>query len=222
MENKTDLEKLSDWICLETDPSDQTATLIVKKIAKMIKEKKGYNSKTQTQKNVGWFLPRPKKDRYKGGKPLYAEEWLIQLGKDILGDDNPKILNLFCGMNKYGFRIDVNPDVKPDLLCDAHNFSDKLNGQTFNLIIADPPYSTEESKEIYGTGPLKYKKWTEQCDNVLDEGGLFMVYHKYVMPNPNPEKYYVVKRIFIGNRTLHLPRVCIVFKKKNNTTNSQL
>ena len=105
-------------------------------------------------------MPRPKKDRYKGGKPLYAEEWLIQLGKDILGMDHPEILNLFCGMNKYGFRIDIKPEVNPDLLCDAHSFADKLDGKKFNLIIADPPYSTEEARDIYGTPPLKYKKWT--------------------------------------------------------------
>jgi len=43
----------------------------------------GYNSKTQ-EKNIAWFLPRPKPDHYKGGMPLYAEEWLIQLAKDIL------------------------------------------------------------------------------------------------------------------------------------------
>ena len=36
----------------------------------------------------------------------------------------------------------------------------------------------------------------------------------WFLPNPNPEKYEVVKRVFIGNRTMHLPRVCIVFRKK--------
>jgi hypothetical protein len=178
------------------------------------KEVTGYKAITQTDKNIAWFLPRPKKDRYKGGKPLYCEEWLIDLAKDILGK-TPTLLNLFCGMNKYGFRIDVNEKVKPDLLCDAHSFADKLHGKTFDLIIADPPYSTEEARDIYGTPPLKYKKWTAECDKVLEEGGLLMVYHKYVMPNPNPEKYVVVKRVFIGNRTMHLPRVCIVFQKNN-------
>lgn len=193
-----------------------------KKTKKVAKQKEiGYKSKTQTEKNIAWFLPRPKKDRYKGGKPLYCEEWLIDLAKDILGK-KPNLLNLFCGMNKYGFRIDVNEKVKPDLLCDAHSFADKLEGKTFNLIIADPPYSTEEARDIYGTPPLKYKKWTAECDKVLEEGGLLMVYHKYVMPNPNPEKYIVVKRVFIGNRTMHLPRVCIVFQKKQKHIFSQM
>ena len=173
----------------------------------------GYKSPTQTGKNIAWFLPRPKKDRYRGGMPLYCEEWLISLGKDLLGCE-PKLLNLFCGMNSYGFRVDIKKEVEPDLLCDAHSFAEKLEGERFNLIIADPPYSTEEARDIYGTPPLKYKIWTNECDKVLDNGGLLMVYHKYVMPNPNPEKYEVVKRVFIGSRPMHLPRVCIVFKKR--------
>lgn len=177
----------------------------------------GYKSTTQTEKNIAWFLPRPKKDRYKGGMPLYCEEWLINLGMDILGinEENLRLLNLFCGMNKYGVRVDIRREVNPQICADAHSFSEHLGGLKFNLIIADPPYSKEESEELYGTPPLKYKKWTAECDKVLDPGGLLMVYHKYVMPNPNPDKYTVVKRVFVGNRTMHLPRVCIVFQKKS-------
>jgi hypothetical protein len=60
---------------------------------------------------------------------------------------------------------------------------------------------------------LNYKKWTKQCDLILKEGGLLIVYHKYIMPNPDPKKYEVVKRVFIGNRTYHVPRVAIYFQK---------
>ena len=172
----------------------------------------GYNSETQN-KNIAWFLPRPKKDRYKGGMPLYAEEWLLELAKDIIKKFNPNILNLFCGMNKYGFRIDIKPEVKPDLIADAHNFAEKVN-QKFDIILADPPYSTEESKELYGTGKLNYSKWINECDKVLNKNGIIIVYHKYIVPNPNPKKYEVVKRVFIGNRVWHLPRVAIYFRKK--------
>lgn len=174
----------------------------------------GYKAATQTNKNIAWFLPRPKPDKYKGGMPLYCEDWLVALGRDILGQE-PAILNLFCGMNRRGFRIDLNAAVVPDLICDAHSFANKLEDKKFNLIIADPPYSTDEAKKIYGTPPLKYKLWTGECHKVLEVGGLLMVYHKYVMPNPNPEKYSVVKRVFIGNRTMHLVRACIVFQKND-------
>lgn len=214
MNNKSDLHILSEWIDLKTNPEDNTATMIIEKITEMLKEKKGYNSLTQTEKNISWFLPRPKPDHYKGGMPLYAEEWLIELAKDILGKKEIKLLNVFCGMNKYGCRIDIKPEVNPDFVLDIHELSTIIDHQLFDVIIADPPYSEQEAKEIYGTLKLNYKKWTLECDKVLNNGGLLMVYHKYVMPNPNPEKYEVVKRVFIGNRTMHLPRVCIVFQKK--------
>jgi hypothetical protein len=170
-----------------------------------------YKSETQN-KNIAWFLPRPKPDHYKGGMPLYAEEWLIELAQDILGHRKFVLLNLFCGMNKYGFRIDVNPEVNPDLLCDAHDFSKNIT-VPFNCILADPPYSNEESKELYGAGKLRYKEWTAECDNVLEVGGLLMIYHKYIMPNPFPGRYEVAKRVFIGNRTYHLLRACVIYRK---------
>lgn len=173
----------------------------------------GYKAKTQTEKNLAWFLPRPKPDYYKGGMPLYAEDWFVKLAEDILGKKDLDILNLFCGMNYHGLRVDIKPEVKPDILCDAHEVS-KHTKQKFDFIFADPPYSTEEARDIYGTPPLKYKKWTAECDKLLKKGGLLCVYHKYVMPNPDPKKFVVEKRVFVGNRTYHLPRVAIYFRKK--------
>lgn len=171
-----------------------------------------YKSEIQ-EKNIAWFLPRPKKDRYKGGMPLYCEKWLIELAEDILEDQNIRLLNLFCGMSKLGIRVDINKEVNPDVLCDAYIVSEHFEYNSFDVILADPPYSDEESKELYGTGKLNYMKWTKQCDLLLKEGGLLIVYHKYIMPNPNPKKYKVVKRVFIGNRIYHVPRVAIYFEK---------
>jgi hypothetical protein len=171
---------------------------------------------TQT-KNIAWFLPRPKPDHYKGGMPLYAEEWLLQLAQDILGEQTNNILNLFCGTNKQGFTVDINPEVCPHLLCDVHKLHtqmpiDRLR-YPFDIILADPPYSNQESKELYGTPKLHYKIWTSEAGDYLRVGGLFIVYHKYIVPNPDPTKYEVVKRVFIGNRVNHLPRVAIYFRK---------
>jgi hypothetical protein len=175
---------------------------------------KGYKSETQ-KKNLAWFLPRPKKDRYKGGMPLYAEEWVFDLARDILNKKDISILNVFCGMNKYGLRVDMKEEVKPDILCDIHEISKHID-KKFDVIFADPPYSTEEARDIYGTPKLNYSKWSKECDKLLLPGGLFVVYHKFVVPNPDPKKYQVIKRVFIGNRTWHLPRVCIFFQKSLN------
>lgn len=179
-----------------------------------------YNTETQA-KNIAWFLPRPKPDHYKGGMPLFAEKWLLELARDILHKPKPKILNLFCGMNTEGFRIDIKPEVQPDLICDVHELSKYLPeywlNWPFDIILADPPYSDEEAKELYGSPKLNYKKWTSEATPYLRPGGLFIVYHKYVMPNPDPEIYEVVKRVFIGNRVYHLPRVAIYFQKRNES-----
>jgi hypothetical protein len=174
----------------------------------------GYASQTQ-QKNIAWFLPRPDKSKYKGGMPLYCEDWLVALAKDILQKQTIDLCSLFCGMCKFGFRIDINPDVSPDLLADAHSFSQLLNGRTFDVILADPPYSDEEALQLYNQHQhLTYRKWTAECDKVLKEGGLLIVYHKLIKPNPDPTKYKVVKRVFIGTRQNHQPRVAVYFQKQ--------
>jgi len=177
-----------------------------------------YNSETQ-KKNIAWFLPRPKPDHYKGGMPLYCEKWLLELAQDILNKKPITVLNLFCGMNKRGVRIDINPEVKPDFCIDIHKLSKYLNKEVwkdfkFDVILADPPYSDDESKQLYGTGKLNYSKWSKEVDKFLRVGGLFIVYHKFIVPNPNPEKYRVEKRVFVGNRVWHLPRIAIYFRKE--------
>lgn len=180
-------------------------------------EEKGlkiYETEAQ-QKNIAWCLPRPKQDHYKGGMPLHAERWCLQLARDILEKPEAEVLNLFCGMNMEGFRVDIQPEVEPDLLCDAHILSTQLDHK-FDIIFADPPYSNLESKELYGTPDLKYKTWTSEATKLLNPGGLLIVYHKYLMPNPNPEVYKVVKRVFIASRVYHVPRVAVYFQRHVN------
>ncbi len=170
-----------------------------------------YKSEAQ-EKNLAWILPRPKPDHYKGGMPLYCEDWLLELARDILDNPHATILNLFCGMNKQGLRVDLNSEVKPDICCDAHELRKHVS-QNFNIILADPPYSTDEAKKLYGTPPLKYKKWTTECEKLLNYKGLLIIYHKYLMPNPNPDKFKVVKRVFVAGRPYHLPRIALYFQK---------
>jgi hypothetical protein len=153
--------------------------------------------------------------------PLYAEEWLLQLARDILHNQEASIMNVFCGMNKYGFRVDLNPEVKPDLLCDVHELG-KFHDKMYDIILADPAYSDEENEQLFGSGnggvkypKLNYFKWTAQCTRLLNPEGLLIVYHKLVMPNPDPEVYSIAKRVFIGNRTMHLPRVAVYFQRKS-------
>jgi hypothetical protein len=168
---------------------------------------------TETQKkNLAWFLPRPKPDCYKGGMPLYAERWCLQLARDILDKQDASILNIFCGMNSEGFRVDIRPIVNPDLLCDIHELSRRLD-RKFDIIFADPPYSNQEARDIYGTPNLKYKVWTGEATKCLNVGGLLVIYHKHLVGNPDPQVYEVVKRVTVMNRVGHPPRVAVYFRR---------
>jgi hypothetical protein len=166
----------------------------------------GYHSTTQA-KNLAWLLPRPKPDRYPGGMPLHCESWLLELASDLLGKEDLALLNLFCGMNQAGIRADVKRDVCPDVVCDAGVLPFK--DESFDVVLADPPYSGQLARRIYDTRIPRYKKWSSEATRVLRAGGLFIVYHVCLMPNPDPHLFSVERRVFIGNRPYHRPRVAV-------------
>lgn len=193
----------------------------------------GYRSETQ-KKNSMWVLPRPKPDHYKGGYPLYGEEWLLERAGDLIGiplvrrnrfiGEKTDVLNVFCGMSQYGIRVDLRSEVKPDYVGDIHKLSKFLpKGLRVKVVIADAAYSDKENEELYGHKMhLSYQKWAKECDRYLVPGGLFIVYHKNMMPNPNPQKYTVLHRQAIGVRSGHLLRCAIYFQKKGRRPSTGL
>jgi hypothetical protein len=169
------------------------------------------------------MLPRPKADHYRGGMPLGAEQWLIDIAEDVLGvkidrSKSGDILNVFSGMNRYGTRVDLNPEVKPDYLGDIHELSKILPAgylKKFLIIFADPAYSDEENEQLFGHKMhIDYKKWTSECSKFLKPGGLLIVYHKFLPANPDKTKYVVVKRVGVANRPGHLVRIAVYFQSK--------
>jgi SAM-dependent methyltransferase len=154
--------------------------------------------------NLAWVLPRPRKHKYKGGFPLHFEKKLLRLY------GNPdKVLHPFGGHAECGVRCDVRPEVNPDYLCDAHAMP--FEDESFDFVILDPPYSDLESKEIYGTGKLHPRKYVKEAVRVLKTGGYIAIYHKYMFPRPDGTQYD--RRIFVGLRVSHTPRICCIFKK---------
>jgi SAM-dependent methyltransferase len=155
-------------------------------------------------------LPRPRTDRYKGGFPLHAEIKLIrECGHDPKKEPSLRILHPFGGRAEYGIRVDVNPEVEPDVVADAHNLPFKDG--TFDIVILDPPYSDELSKELYNTGKLNFRKFTSEAVRVLKESGWLIVYHWVSTPQiPNT---VMRKRVLIETRTWHRPRIVHIHQK---------
>jgi hypothetical protein len=153
-----------------------------------------------------WTLPRPRKPYYKGSFPLHFEKKLIRL---LENPDN--ILHPFGGHSEYGLRIDLNPDVIPDSLADAHCLP-FLNNY-FDLVICDPPYSDKLSKEMYDTSKIKYKTYINEAVRVCKSGGFIASYHWVWTTRPLGTEYYKIIVVLPGQ--WHRARICCIYRKNN-------
>lgn len=157
--------------------------------------------------NLTWCLPRPRrKDKYPGGFPLHFEKKLLELY-----EWPEKVLHPFGGMAEYGDRVDINPEVNPTWVGDAHDM-DWIPDNTYDIVILDPPYDNEQSKKLYGTGKIKYKDYIREGVRVCKPGGFIAVYHWVMTPRPAGTSYH--RRIVLLTRIWHRPRVCCIFQKE--------
>lgn len=158
--------------------------------------------------NLTWCLPRPRrKDKYPGGFPLHFEKKLLELY-----NWPEKILHPFGGMAEYGDRVDINPEVNPTWVGDAHNM-DWIPNDAYDMVILDPPYDDKQSKKLYNTGKIKYKEYIREGVRVCKPGGFIAVYHWVITPRPAGTSYH--RRIVILTRIWHRPRVCCIFQKES-------
>lgn len=114
-----------------------------------------------------------------------------------------RILHPFGGRAEYGIRLDLNPEAHPDFIADAHSLP-FANG-IFDVVILDPPYSNEQSQELYSTGPLHFKKYITEAARVLKPAGFLVMYHTHSMPGV--QGYHLKARILIETRINHLARI---------------
>ena len=152
-----------------------------------------------------WVLPRPRKNKYRGGFPLHFEKkfWKM-MGSPI------NVLHPFGGAAEIGDRVDLNPETRPTWVGDAHNLN-WIPDEEYDLVIVDPPYDDEQAQQLYKTPKLHYSKYIAEAVRVCKTGGHVAVYH-WVM-TPRPEGTKLVQRVVVLTRLWHRPRVCCVFLK---------
>jgi hypothetical protein len=158
-----------------------------------------------------WWLPRPPVSRYPGGFPRNFEARLSAL----LGDP-PSVLQPFGGRASLGTRVDINPDLKPDVVADAHDLP--FEDGSFELVLCDPPYSDQEAQDLYGAGPLHRTRWMAEAVRVSSR--YVVTYHVRLLPRPAGTR--LVRIIVVLLRVGHTARIVQVFAKDLPSQGSQL
>jgi len=130
--------------------------------------------------------------------------------------DCKKILHLFSGMltseeARGGIRFDIRITCKPDVLGDAHELSKYFPANTFDLILADPPYSNEDAYH-YGRPMINRNKVIKECVKVLQPNG-FIVWLDQVLPMYRKKELKLVGTIGIVISTNHRFRIASIFQK---------
>jgi hypothetical protein len=120
-----------------------------------------------------------------------------------------KTLHLFSGSlpdsNDYD-KIDYNTGF------DAETFSEIIPHNTYELILADPPYSVEDCNH-YGCCMVKRNKVFNECYKVLKEKGI-LIWLDQVLPQYKKDHFKIIGRIGMVKSTNHRFRVVTIFEKK--------
>jgi len=122
-----------------------------------------------------------------------------------------KILHPFGGRAQFGLRVDINPEVEPDIVGDAHDMH-MFKDDKFDLVILDPPYTDEYSEKLFGTGKLNFKKYTAEAVRVAKPKGYIAMYH--FLATPRLDGTNLIMRIFLQTRIWHKLRCVHVYRKE--------
>jgi 16S rRNA G966 N2-methylase RsmD len=100
-----------------------------------------------------------------------------------------KVLNLFAGRTKLNLdeiRNDLDEDMLADYNKDALDFVREWQGEKFDTIMLDPPYSYRKSMEMYkGNLNSRFKLIADEIPRILNEDGVVISfgYHSTFMGN---------------------------------------
>ncbi len=119
-----------------------------------------------------------------------------------------RTLHLFSGSlpdsDEYD-KVDYNTGL------DAETFSEVIPHDTYELILADPPYSIEDC-DHYGCCMVKRNVVFKECLKVLKSGG-HLIWLDQVLPNYRKDQFKIIGRIGMVKSTNHRFRVVTIFEK---------
>ena len=128
--------------------------------------------------------------------------------------DKKNVLHLFAGRVDTeafpGTTVDLNADLKPDILDDAHVLS-HVPLKNYDLVLADPPYSIEDC-DHYGTPMVNRNKVMATLGRRLSDG-CHVAWLDQVLPMYRKDQFCVEGHIGLVKSTNHRFRVLTLFKR---------
>lgn len=112
-------------------------------------------------------------------------------------------------------RIDIRPEVSPDIVGDCHDLLALVGERRFDLILADPPYSAEDA-EHYGRPMVKRNVMLKSCLDVLRHGG-WVIWLDQVLPMHRKDEVDWAMAIGMVKSTNHRVRGVFGFRKRCET-----
>jgi len=163
-----------------------------------------------------WFGPKHKSSLGKGhpvmyGKPkpaLHFEDFpegggypkgFVEWAYELMGVTDPsKVLHLCSGSMVTGVRVDIRANTNPDIVADCRAVP--LPDESFDWILADPPYSEDYATNLYGTRDSYPKpgQIAKEAARLLRPGGKFGLLHFQVPMIRKPLKMLGVYGITTG------------------------
>lgn len=131
-----------------------------------------------------------------GGYPKGFVEWALC---EMRCPDASRVLHLCSGSVRTGVRVDVRPEMRPDVVADCRRtpFPD----ESFDWIMADPPYAEDYARNLYGTEQSYPKpgQIVKEATRLLRPGGRFGLLHFQVPMVRKPLRIVRVYGITTGS-----------------------
>ena len=141
-----------------------------------------------------WYFFRSKAGKIYGSYPdMYLKRVYT------LFPDCTEILHLFSGAlesEEKGTRFDISPEFQPDVCGDVRKLEDYFSPNSFDLVIADPPYGKEDFAK-YGCEPFNKGKVTEALYSIVRPRG-FMVWLDTIIPMYRGKHWQLMGMIAFG------------------------
>lgn len=128
----------------------------------------------------------------------YPKRFLEHAFRTLGVTDPEKVLHLCSGSVRGGIRVDIRPEMKPTVVCDARDTP--FDDESFDWIMMDPPYSEGYATNLYGTGDHYPKpgQLLKEASRLLRPGGRVGLLHFQVPMFRKPLRLVSVHGITTG------------------------